>query len=100
MRKYNNLTENDILPNKIYWAIVYYPLPSPNRNPMVEAVYYNEYRQWCKTRNDIAEIIDESIISVLREYNPERAKEIIQGGFIEDGRYNDLLSQYNFNISD
>lgn len=39
-----------------------------------------------------------SIISVLFEYAPERAYEIVQGGFTEDNKYNDLLKAYDFRL--
>lgn len=98
MRKYKLLKENDILPNHKYLAIVYYPYPSPNRNAMTEWVYYDSYKQWCGTRNDIAEIVDESILSVLIEENPQRAYEIMQGSFEEDKRHQELLKSYNFHL--
>ena len=100
MKNYKLLSESDIIPNNNYWAIVYYPYPSPNRNPMVESVYYDEYRSWSGTDKDIAKIIDESIISVLFEYNPERACEIIEGGFTEDGCFNDILDSYDFKLQE
>lgn len=43
-------------------------------------------------------IVDESVISVLFKYNPERACEIIQGGYIEDNVDNDLLKAYDFRL--
>lgn len=98
MRKYNLLKESDIIPNNHYFAIVYYPYPSPNRNAMVELVYCNQDKDFFGTSRDIEEIVDESIISVLFEYNPERAYEIIQGGCVEDGKYNDLLKAYDFRL--
>ena len=100
MKNYKLLSESDIIPNNNYWAIVYYPYPSPNRNPMVESVYYDEYRSWSGTDKDIAKIIDESIISVLFEYNPERACEIIEGGFTEDGCSNDILDSFDFKLQE
>ncbi len=100
MKNYKLLSENDLIPNKSYLAIVYYPYPSPNRNPMVEWVYYDQYRDWCGTDKDIAKIVDESVISVLFEYEPERACEIIEGGFTEDGYNNDILSGYDFSLQE
>ena len=100
MKNYRLLSENDIIPNNLYRAIVYYSYPSPNRNPMVESVFYDKYRDWSGTDKDIAKIIDESIISVLFEHNPERACEIIEGGFTEDGRFNDVLSNYDFKLQE
>lgn len=100
MKNYKLLSENDLIPNNKYWAIVYYPYPSPNRNPMVELVYYDEYKDWCGTDKDISKIIDESVISVLFEYNPERACEIIEGGFTEDGYHNDILKSYDFELQE
>ena len=94
MRRYRLLTTTDIIPNNKYYAIVYYHFSSPNRNPSIELVYYDEHKQWCGTDKIIMEIVDESIISVLQKENPTRADEIIKGGYIEDGRYNDLISQY------
>ena len=98
MRRYNLLKESDIIPNNRYLAIVYYPYPSPNRNAMTEYVYFDEYRDFCGTSKDIGLIVDESIISVLFEYNPERAYEIMQGGYVEDNIHNDLLKAYDFRL--
>lgn len=98
MRKYNLLKESDIIPNNHYLAIVYYPYPSPNRNAMAEYIYFNEYRDFCGTVKDIGLIVDESVISVLFKYNPKRAYEIIQGGYIEDNKNNNLLKAYDFQL--
>lgn len=98
MRKYKLLKESDMIPNNYYLAIVYYPYPSPNRNAMTEFVYYNQYKDFGGTDKDIGRIVDESVISVLFEYNPERAYEIIQGGYVEDGCHNDLLKVYDFRL--
>lgn len=100
MKNYKLLSENDIIPNNCYRAIVYYPYPSPNRNPMVDSVFYDEYGDWGGTDKDIAKIIDESVISVLFEYNPKRACEIIKGGFTEDGCFNDILSSFDFELQE
>lgn len=100
MKNYKLLSENDIIPNNRYRAIVYYPYPSPNRNPMVDSVFYDDYGDWSGTDKDIAKIIDESVISVLFEYNPKRACEIIEGGFTEDGRFNDILSSFDFKLQE
>lgn len=98
MRKYNLLKESDMIPNNHYLAIVYYPYLSPNRNTMTEFIYYNQYKDFGGTDKDIERIVDESVISVLFEYNPERAYEIIQGGYVEDGYHNDLLKAYDFRL--
>ena len=98
MRKYNLLKESDIIPNNHYLAIVHYPYPSPNRNAMAEYVYVDKYGDFCGTSKDISSIVDESVISVLFEYNPERAYEIMQGGYTEDNKYNDLLKAYDFRL--
>lgn len=100
MKNYKLLSENDIIPNNRYRAIVYYPYPSPNRNPMVDSVFYDKYGDWSGTDKDIAKIIDESVISVLFEYNPKRACEIIEGGFTEDGCFNDILSDFDFKLQE
>lgn len=100
MRNYKLLSENDIIPNNRYWGIVYYPYPSRNRSPMVDSVFYDKYEGWCGTDKDIAKIIDESIISVLFEYNSERACEIIEGGFTEDEHFNDILGNYDFKLQE
>lgn len=96
MRRYNLLKESDIIPNNHYLAIVYYPYPSPNRNAMTEYIYVNEYGDFCGTSKHIGLLVDESVISVLFKHNPERAHEIVQGGYMEDNKYNDLLKKYNF----
>lgn len=98
MKRYKLLTENDLLPNHRYLAIVYYPYPSLNRNAMTEFVYFDEHRQWYGTRNDIVSIVDESVIDVMIEENPQRAYEIMEGGFVEDGRYTKLLKSYDFHL--
>ena len=100
MRKYKLLKESDIIPNNSYLAIVYYPYPSPNRNAMTEFIYVDEYRDICGTSKDVNLIVDESIIGVLFEENPERAYEIIQGGYVEDGMHNDLLNGYDFRLKE
>ena len=100
MKKYTLLTKADLIPGERYDAIVFYPHTSPNRNPMVESVYYDKFKQWCGTDKEISVIIDESVISVLLKYNPERACEIMQGGYEEDGCYNDLLAGYDYNLLD
>ena len=100
MRKYKLLNDKDYIPNNEYAAIVSYPFPSPNRNRMTEYVYYGEYGQWGGTDKDIDEIIDESVISVLIENNTKRALEVISGGYIEDGRYTDLVKRYDFKLSE
>lgn len=100
MRRYNLLKESDIIPNNTYLAIVYYPYPSPNRNAMTEFVYVDEYGDFGGTSNDIGSIVDESIISVLFEYNPKQAYEIMQGGYVEDGMHNDLLNGYDFRLQE
>lgn len=98
MRRYNLLKESDIIPNNHYLAIVHYSYPSSNRNAMAEFVYCNQDKHFCGTLKDIGLIVDESVISVLFEYNPERAYQIIQGGYIEDDKYNDLLEAYDFRL--
>lgn len=100
MRRYNLLKESDIIPNNTYLAIVYYHYPSPNRNAMTEFIYVDEYGDICGTSKDVSLIVDENIISVLFEYNPERAYEIIQGGYVEDGMHNDLLNGYDFRLQE
>lgn len=98
MRRYKLLKESDLIPDNHYVAIVYYPDPSPNRNAMTEWVYYNQYKDFGGTDKDIGSIVDESVISVLFEYNPKRAYEIMQGGYVEDGKHNDLLKMYDFRL--
>lgn len=100
MRRYNLLKESDIIPNNTYLAIVYYPYPSPNRNAMTEFIYVDEYGDICGTSKDVSLIVDESIISVLFEYNPERAYEIMKCGYVEDEMHNDLLNGYNFRLQE
>lgn len=98
MRRYHLLKESDIIPNNHYLAIVYYPYPSPNRNAMTEYVYCNHNKDFCGTSKDVGAIVDESIIGVLFEYNPKRAYEIMQGGYAEDNKHNDLLKSYDFRL--
>ena len=100
MRKYKLLNDKDFIPNNEYAAIVCYPYTSPNRNRMTEFVYYNEYGQWWGTDKEIDEVIDESVISVLIENNPKRALEVINGGYIEDDRYTELVKRYDFKLSE
>lgn len=98
MRRYKLLKESDLVPKNRYDAIVYYPIHSPNRNPMLESVYFDEFKGWSGTDKDISEIVDESVIKVLQEYNPERATEIIKGGYVEDNKYNELLKARDYHL--
>ncbi|SDB15215.1 hypothetical protein [Eubacterium oxidoreducens] len=98
MKRYKLLKESDLIPNNQYVAIVYYPYSSPNRNAMSEWVYYDDYKQWGGTDKDVSKVVDESVISVLFECNPERAYEIMQGGYEEDGTYIDILKGYDFRL--
>ena len=66
---------------------------------MLESVYFDEFRDWCGTDKYISEIVDESVIKVLQEYNPERAAEIIKGGYVEDNKYNDLLKARDYQLT-
>ncbi len=99
MRIYNLLTEKDLVPKERYDAIVYYPDPSPQHMPMLESVYYDDQGYFCGTDKEIHEIVDESVIYVLQEYNPERAAEIIKGGYVEDNRFNDLLQERDYQLT-
>ena len=99
MKRYKLLTNRDLIPNNKYDAIVVYPFNSPNRNPMLERVYYDQFEQWYGTANVIVEIVDESVIEVLFNYNPERATEILHGGYEEDGKYNDIICTNYFSVN-
>jgi hypothetical protein len=66
---------------------------------MLESVYYDDQGRFCGTDKDVYEIVDESVIKVLQEYNPERAAEIIKGGYVEDGKFNSLLQERDYQLT-
>ena len=98
MRRYNLLKESDIVPNNYYVGIVYYPCVSPNRSPMEDTIFVDKYRNFYGISKCIETLVEDDVISVLFDYDPERAYEIIQGGYVEDGKYNDLLKGYDFQL--
>lgn len=100
MRRYKLLTTEDLIPNNKYDAVLCYPYPSPSTAKFIEPIYFDEFGQWCGTDKEIIEVVDESVLDVLLNYNPKRAKEIIQGGYEEDYKYTNLLSIYDYRLGE
>ena len=87
MKKYNLLTEDDLIPNNHYEVI---SLFGKDPNPRSEVAFYDRYGYWSGIADNhtILEIIDNSVMLVLAKENFERYKEIISGGSYDDGKYN------------
>lgn len=88
MKRYNLLNEEDLIKGRYYEVISRF---GQNPNPMRETAYYDKYGNWCGIRDNhtILAIVDNSVMLVLAEENPERYKEIVLGGTYEDGEFND-----------
>lgn len=95
MKRYNLLTEKDLIPNNHYEVISMF---GRNPNPRSEVAFYNKYGEWCgiEESHRILEIIDNSVMLVLANKNPKRYKEIVLGGFYDDGKYNDKRSSSSY----
>jgi hypothetical protein len=65
-----------------------------------EFIYVDKYKNFHAAAKYIGPIVDESIISVLFEHNPERAREIMNGGYVDDEKYENLLEQYDFRLDE
>ena len=88
MKRYNLLTEKDLIKGETYEVI---SLFGNNPNPRSETAYYDKYGYWCgiSDNHTILEVIENSVMLVLAKNNFKRYKEIILGGSYEDGKYND-----------
>lgn len=95
MKRYNLLTEKDLIPNNHYEVV---SLIGRNPYPRSEVAFYNKYGQWCgvEENHTILEIIDNSVMLVLAEKRPERYKEIVLGGHYDDEKYNDRRSRSSY----
>lgn len=95
MKRYNLLTEKDLIPNHHYEVV---SLFGRNPNPISEVVFYNKYGEWCgiEESHTILKIIDNSVMLILAKERPERYKEIVLGGSYDDGKYNDKRSQTSY----
>lgn len=96
MKRYNLLTEKDLIPNNHYEVVSVF---GRNPHPRSEVAFYNKYGQWCgiEESHTILEIIDNSVMNVLAKKNPKRYKEIVLGGYYDDGKYNDERSESSHN---
>ena len=87
MKRYNLLTDDDILRGHSYECIT---LWGRNPNPRRENMFYSRQGDWCEDdTHTILAVIDNSVMLVLAKEKPERYKEIVLGGSYEDGKYND-----------
>lgn len=95
MKRYNLLTEKDLIPNHHYEVV---SLFGRNPNPRSEIAFYNRYGEWCgiEESHRILTIIDSSVMLVLAKEKPERYKEIVLGGSYDDGKYNDERSKSSY----
>lgn len=102
MRKYKLLKNSDIIADNNYLAITFNHSYASDKNKCTRAefIYVDKYKNFYATAKYIGPIVDESIISVLFEHNPERAHEIMDGGYVDDGKYENLLEQYNFRLDE
>lgn len=102
MRKYKLLKNSDIIADNNYLAITFNHSYASDKDKYTRAefIYVDKYKNFHAAAKYIGPIVDESIISVLFEHNPERAHEIINGGCVEDGKYEDLLEQYDFRLNE
>jgi hypothetical protein len=91
MKKYNLLTENDILPNHMYFVLA---RSLSDGEVTFTTLFYGD-KGWHNKNSEIVCVLDEDVISVLTTQKPGRALEIIEGGFIEDEQYNDLIQNYS-----
>lgn len=95
MKRYNLLTEKDLIPNNHYEVVSRF---GRNPYPRSEMAFYDNFGQWCgiEESHTILEIIDNSVMLVLAEKRPERYKEIVLGGSYDDGKYNDKGSRSSY----
>lgn len=86
MKRYNLLTTEDLIRGESYECIT---LWGNNPNPRRESVLYNKQGSFqLPDDHRLLEVIDNSVMLVLARRRYERYKEIVCGGYHEDGEYN------------
>lgn len=102
MRKYRLLRNSDIIADNNYLAITFNHSYASDKNKYMrtEFIYVDKYKNFHAAAKYIGPIVDESIISVLFEHNPKRAHEIMNGGYVDDGKYENLLERYDFRLDE
>lgn len=95
MKKYNLLNNKDLIKGHHYEVVSIF---GKNPYPISEMAFYDKFGQWCgiEESHTILEVIDNSVMLVLAKENPERYKEIVLGGFYDDGKYNDRRSRSSY----
>lgn len=95
IKRYNLLTAKDLIPNNHYEVV---SLFGKNPNPIREVAFYNKYGEWCgiEKNHTMLAVIDNSVMLILAEKNPERYREIVLGGSYDDGKYNDKRSRTSY----
>jgi hypothetical protein len=95
MKRYNLLTEGDLVKGEYYECITLF---GNNPHPRSETIFYDRYGNWCvETSHVILEVMEDSVMRVLKKQNPNRYLEIINGGSYEDGKYNDERCKSSYN---
>lgn len=102
MKKYKLLKNSDIIADNNYLAITFNHSYASDKNKYTRAefIYVDKYKNFHAAAKYIGPIVDESVISVLFEHNPERAHEIMDGGYVDDEKYENLLEQYDFRLEE
>lgn len=95
MKKYNLLTENDIIPCHMYSVLF---RSSDDSEIEFGHLFYDKNGRWLNEGKEIVCVLDEGVLRVLADLKPSRAFEVIEGGFTDDGQYNDLIQNYSSSI--
>lgn len=95
MKRYNLLTENDLIKGKRYECV---SLFGNNPHPRSESIYLDSSGYWSgiPANHTVLTIIDNSVMLVLAKENPERYREIVLGGSYDDGEYNDKWASSSY----
>ena len=88
MKRYNLLTEEDLLFKRHYTVIAI-----KNQNLCVRNAYLNEFGNWnlCNGGYNVIDIVEDSIMNVLKEDKPIRYNQVLLGGFKEEPTDYDYL---------